>query len=100
MIIDTGCARQGNGGIEQDFSNCTAVGRNPAIDSIRATRYHLQIGSETSKGTTRIHFPLDNVCLSLDIHIVEADDAILLSVVNMDQLGVYLDNFLDYRVLK
>lgn len=95
VLIDTGCARGSTGGMLQYKLYCEALGKTPNIDSSKAKQCHFGIGSETSKGTANISFPLGDLWLSFDVHIVTADVPILLGLPHMDELGIYFNNLTD-----
>lgn len=57
-------------------------------------------GTEKSTGVAEINFPFNNLIMSLKISNVESDIPIILSLSDMDRLGVYYDNKLDKLVYR
>lgn len=72
--------------------------RSLTLQKTRATQCLFGIGSELSKGTATVEFPLGDLCLSFDVHIVNADVPLLMSIDDIERLGVYLNNWTDELV--
>lgn len=98
ILIDTGAAKGSSAGSNQYKAYCEYVGQDPRIDRSKAATCHFGIGSTKSVGTASIIFPIGNLWLSFDAHVVEADTPILLSIDDMDRLGIYLNNLKDQLV--
>lgn len=62
------------------------------MDSSTSAIVHFGINCIQSGGVAKIIFPVDNLCLSFDAHIVESNVSMLLSIYDMDRLGIYLKN--------
>lgn len=92
IMIDTGAARGSSAGKAQYQAYCSKTGRQVNINESRAARCHFGIGSAVSLGTASITFPIGSFWVSFDAHIVDADTPILMSIDDMDRLGVYLNN--------
>lgn len=71
---------------------CNSVGKYQSIDDSRVATRHFEIGSTKFLGMTSIYFPIGHILLSFDKHVINANNPILLSVDEMDPLGIYLNN--------
>lgn len=76
----------------QYFAYCKAIERKAAIGSTRTAWYHFDIGTTVSLVVGNIVFPLRNLWISFDLHVVHAHTPTLLFNDYMDRLGVYLKN--------
>lgn len=92
VMIDTRAACGSSGGKSQYFAYFKATGRKPDIDTSRVPHCHFGIGTTISSGVGNISFPIGNLLMSFDRLVVDADAPILLSIDDMDRLGVYFRN--------
>ena len=88
IMIDSGASRHSTAGYGQflAYKEENAI----AIDTTKAGAVNVQfgIGSTSSLGSVLIETPLGLV----EFHVVKADTPFLLSLADMDRLGVYFDN--------
>lgn len=70
----------------------------PFIDSTRAASFRFAIGTTVSSEVGNIIYPVGNMWMSFDLHVVNFNTPILLSLDDMDRLGVYMKNLDDFFV--
>lgn len=87
ILVDTGAAKASSAGVIQYDAYCRYVGESLIIADFRAAVCHFEIGSVKSQGMAPIAF--------LDDSIVDSDTHILLSVNDMDRIGIYFNNLED-----
>lgn len=98
ILIDTGAAKSSSAGFIQYEAYCKYFGRDPCMGRSKAVICHFRIGPTTSFGIEPIAFPIHSLWLTFDVHVVQADTPILLSIDDMDRLGIYL-NYLDNQLV-
>lgn len=95
VMVDTGAARGSSAGEAQYHAHCNFVGTQPNLDKSRAAVCHFGISSTKSKGVAPVTFPVGDIFLTFKVHVVDADTPILLSIDDMDSLGIYLNSLED-----
>lgn len=83
VLVDTGAALRCSSGSAQYQANCRYVGKKPIIDETRAATCHFSIGSVKSFGMTSESFPIGPLWFSYNVHVVEADTFMILSIDDM-----------------
>lgn len=78
--------------IKQHLSYCYETGRNRHIESSRAALCHFAIDTIRSSRVAKFDFPLNSLLVSFEVHIVNKDVPVLLSIDYMDSLSIYLNN--------
>lgn len=94
-MVDTGAARGSKAGETQYLAYCKTIGKEPKVDPSHAACCHFAIGFSQSKGVARIFSPIGPHWLPFEVHIVNADIHILLSIDDVDRLGLSLNNLGD-----
>lgn len=92
VMVDTGAARGSSAGKTQYEAYRATIGKDVLIDESRAAKCHFGIGSAMSLGIAPINFPVGPMWLTCNAHIVDANTPILMSIDDMDLLGIYLNN--------
>lgn len=92
ILVDSGSAFSSSGNETEYYLYCRLTGTTPSIDESKARTIRYGIGREISKGTACINFPMGNMWLSFEIHIITADIPIILGIQDMDRLGLYFNN--------
>eukprot|EP00171_Calliarthron_tuberculosum_P004960 IDg4960t1 len=95
VMIDTGCAHASTCGSLQYLAYCSHVGTSPKINRSTVGRCKFGMGSADSKGVARISFPMNGTILSFNVHVVDADVPLLLSLADMDALKLHYNNLND-----
>lgn len=85
-MIDTGAARLSTGRRMQYVSYCRATVRDIEIQANCAATCHFGIGSAKSNGVANIFFRMGRMLMEFEIHFVDAEVPIILSVDDMDLL--------------
>lgn len=98
IMVDSGCAKGSTGGREQYHAYCRHIGTQPSVQKSKSTRVTFGKGSAQSFGTAIISFPFNNTTLSFTIHIIDGDIPLLLSLYDMDRLGLYYNNTSDQLI--
>lgn len=98
ILIESGAARRSSSGSSLFQAYFNYVGYNSHINRSNAAICHFGIGSTKLLSTATITFPIGNLWISLDAHLVEADTLILLSIDDMYGLGICLNNHKDKLV--
>lgn len=99
IMIDTGCSYASTSGHAQYQAYCKYTGASPNIDKERSSTVMFGKGSVTSTGVARITMPFRSMLISFDIHVLENTDVpILLSLHDMDKLGIYFNNLVNLLV--
>lgn len=99
VMIDTGAARVSTSEKLQYHVYCGVTGRNVDIDTVKAAVYHFSIGSTTSLGVAKINISIGGLWFSFNVDVVDADVPILMSIDDMDRIGVYY-NSLDDKIVR
>ncbi len=94
VMIDTGASMKSTAGYGQFIAYQNIV--NIKLDSSTAGQVNIQfgIGSTSSMGSICVETPIGSIIF----HVVDADTPFLLSLTDMDHLGVYYDNVQDLLV--
>lgn len=92
IIIDTGCAKASTGGLKQYKAYCRHIGIDEEIDSSKKVHYQFGISGFLSLGTAKISFPIEKLTFNITVHILENDVPLLLSLFDMDCVGVHYNN--------
>lgn len=79
-MVDTGAARGCSSGIVQCQAYCHFAGQEQQIFNTMAAVCYLGIGAARSKGVVSISFSIGSVWFSFNVHAVDADTSLLLSV--------------------
>lgn len=96
VMVDTGGAKGSTGGEAQYGAYCRFVGHEPTLDDSHSATCLFGIGPTNSIGIDKISFPVGNIALLFDVHIVDADALILLCIDDMDKLSSRVSHFSDY----
>jgi hypothetical protein len=96
IVIDTGAAFTSTAGYGQFLA--LRETQNIEIDQgmAQGQRFKFGIGTTTSKGTVKVDTPLG----ALIFHVVDADTPFLLSLHDLDKMGVYYNNLTNRLVRK
>lgn len=89
--MDSGALRGSTAGNCQYLSYCSDVYQEPHIDFFRAAWCHFRIELSTTEGAALIYFPVGELRISFEGHIVDGDASILLSIDYIDQLSIPFD---------
>lgn len=92
VMIDTGCARASSGGLSQYRAYCRHVGQPENIDPSKKVFCKFGISGTDSIGRARVQFPIKGIMLEFSMHVIDDDLPILLSLADMDKLGIYYNN--------
>lgn len=92
VMIDTGCARASSGGLSQYRAYCRHIGATEKLDTSRTVFCKFGISGKVSIGLAEVKFPINEIILSLNIHIIDDDVPLLLSLADMDRLGIFYNN--------
>lgn len=93
ILIDTGCPNSSAGEKAQFDAYCNFERKSPIIDATKHSTIRFGKGSSRSIGTALCSFPLGHLVLQFKMHVLpDTDLAILLSLRDMDELGVYFNN--------
>lgn len=95
VLVDTGAALGSSAGAVHYNSHCKFAGQNSNIDESCSAVCHFGIRSAASLGMASITFPHGSFLLSFDVHVVDADTPILVSIYDMDLLRFYFNNLDD-----
>lgn len=91
-MIDTGCARASSGGLLQYNAYCHHVGEQTNTDKTEKVFYKLAFSGKTFLGREIVKLPMNKIIFCFDIHIIEEDVPLLLSLTDMDWLGIFYNN--------
>lgn len=98
IMIDTGCAKASTGGLKQYKAYCRHIGINEEIDSSKKVHCQFGISGVLSLGTAEISFLIEKLTVNITVHILENDVPLLLSLFDMDLLGVHYNN-LEHKLI-
>jgi len=96
-MIDTGCSYASTAGIGQYLAYCAYVGIDPKTDSANVTVCAFRVGEVQSR-VAEVQFPFSGRLLEILLHVVDADVPMLLSLADMDILGLYYNNVSDLLI--
>ena len=92
-MIDTGCSYGTSSGESQFLAYWQYTGYHPKIRETSNSTVRFGKGSSKSKGTALLRIPFGSTIFEVDVHILpDTDVPILLSLQDMDSLGIYFDN--------
>lgn len=92
ILIDTEAAKGSSVGSNQYKVYCKYVGQDLRIIRLKTALRHSGTGFTKTAGPVYINFLIDHSKLSFDAHVSETDTPILLSIDNMDRLGIFSNN--------
>lgn len=92
IMIDTGCARASSGGLLQYRAYCRHVGGKENIDITKTVFCKFGISGRISIGCAIVKFPMNKIILQFNIHIIDDDVPLLLSLASMDRLRIFDKN--------
>lgn len=92
VMVDTCAAKGSSAGKLQFEAYCSATGNKADIDKTRAAECHFGFGSAMSMGVAKTSFTLGSYWLSFHAHVLDTEPPILMSIDDMDRLGIYLNN--------
>lgn len=92
IIIDSGCSLASVGGLPQYHAYYRTMGHSPDINYDAKATVTLGDVHTKSLGRAAIDFPLGPIWTTIEIYILPRFIPILLSLRDMDKLGVYFDN--------
>ena len=92
VMIDTGSARASSGGLPQYRAYCRHIGHAENIDTSKTVYCKFGISGKQSVGRARVKFPINGIVLEFSLHVIEDNVPILLSLADMDRLGIYFNN--------
>lgn len=98
VMIDTGCARASSGGLAQYRAYCRHVGEQEDIDKSKRVFCKFGISGKMSVGRARMKLPINHLVLEFCLYIIDGDLPILLSLADMDKLGIFYNNLRDVLV--
>ena len=95
VVIDTGASKYSTAGLDQ-FQALQRTNGDVALDETTKGKVTIQfgIGSTSSIGSTKVDTPIGQV----EFHIMLTKTPFLLSLADMDKLGVYFNNLTNYLV--
>jgi hypothetical protein len=93
-VIDTGVAFTSTAGYGQFLALKETQNVKLDADTANGQRFKFGIGSTAFKGTVQMNTSLE----ILAFHVVEADTPFLLSLHNLDKIGVYFNNLTNQLV--
>lgn len=96
VVVDTGASKYSTAGYGQYLACKRLYQTNVDTSKAGAVNVQFGIGSASSIGSFVLKTPIGGV----EFHIVHADTPLLLSLSDMDRLGVYLNNLKNILVLK
>lgn len=94
-MIDTGCDRASSGGYGQYQAYSRQKVQPESIDKTRMVHCKFGIGAATSNGMEKVCLPVQNVLLSLSVHIVDGDVPLMISLEDMDRMKLVYINLQD-----
>lgn len=100
IAVDTCCSYHSTGSYEQYLAYCSFVGCKPCIDTSKSIRVGFGMGNTKSRGVATCKIPMNALVLSIDIHVVDTDVPILLSLADMNKYQIYYDNTKDLLIHK
>lgn len=68
------------------------TGRTIAINNIRWAICHFGTGPTESLGIATVELPVGSLWSTFKLHMADNDFPMLLSIINVDWLGIYFDN--------
>lgn len=95
LFIDTGCSGESSGGLKQHQAYCRLVGKPEIINIKKRVSRRFGVSSTVSEGTAEVSFPFNKLCFKISMHIVPEDVQLLLSLADMDLLGIFYNNIED-----
>lgn len=97
-MIDTGCGRASTGGLAQHRSYCRPVGEQKDIVTSKKVFCKFGISGKKSVGGACMKLPINHLVLEFSLHIINGDLPILLSLADIDKLGIFYNNLRDVFV--
>lgn len=87
-MFDTGAARASSGNHNQYHAHCSVMGISSSIDASKQFLVRLGRREKMFLATANIRFPIKNIFIAFNIHVVETDVSILICIDDMDQIDV------------
>lgn len=91
-MIDTGAASGSKSGKMRYMAYCAATGRTSAINNTRSAICHFGIGFTESLDIATVKFLVWLLWRNFELQVLDTDISMLLSKMDMDRLGIYLNN--------
>lgn len=92
VMIDTVCVLARSGNLLQYRAYCRHVGEQENIDASKRVCYKLVITGKDSIGRATVKFPMNKITLKFNIHINDEYIPLLLSLADLDRLGIFYKN--------
>lgn len=100
LLVNPGCSFLSPGGITQNLAYCRENGLQPQGNTNKPADIVFANKRHTSPGTATIRFPVADGWLECEIHLLPIFLPFLLSLQDMDRMGLFLDNLANKIVHK
>lgn len=95
IAVDTCCNYHSTGGRNQYIAYCKFVGIEPTMSSPTQIGVKFGVGTTAVTGIAKCYFVIESQIMNFDLHIVEADIPLLLSLADLDRLKLVYNNLND-----